>query len=123
VKYMLLIHNQSGYVEALSEADRDALFAEVNAIMKELTESGELLRGEALADPAQTRTVKVRDGVPVITDGPFLEAKEQFAGYILVDCEALELATEIAASWPDAKYFAMEVRPVIHQSGPEFDQG
>ena len=121
MKYMLLIHNQPGYVERLSEADRDALMGEVDAIMKELTESGELLRGEALADPARTRTVRVRDGVPVITDGPFLEAKEQFAGYILVDCDSLERATEIAASWPDAKHFAMEVREVIHQSGPEYD--
>ncbi|MFL6076082.1 MAG: YciI family protein [Mycobacteriales bacterium] len=116
---MLLIHNRPGYVEELSEADRDALFGEVDRIMGELTSSGELLRGEALADPSESRTVRVRDGVPVITDGPFLEAKEQFAGYVLVDCDSLDRATEIAASWPDARYFAMEVRPVIHQSGPE----
>jgi hypothetical protein len=115
MKYMLLIHNQPGYVDRLPEADRTALMAEVDAIMKELTESGEMLRGEALAGPEQSRTVQVRDGVPVITDGPFLEAKEQFAGYILVECD-LERATEIAARWPDAKYFAMEIRPVVHSS-------
>jgi hypothetical protein len=120
MKYMLLIHNRSGYVDELSDADRDALMAQVDAIMKELTESGELIRGEALADPAQTRTVRVRDGVPAVTDGPFIEAKEQFAGYLLVDCDTPERATEIAASWPDARYFAMEVRAVTHQSGPRF---
>jgi hypothetical protein len=115
---MLLIHNQPGYVDQLSEADRTALGNEVDTIMKELTTSGELLRGEALAGPEQSRTVKVRDGVPVITDGPFLEAKEQFAGYVLVECD-LERATEIAARWPDAKYFAMEIRPVIYSSDAE----
>jgi hypothetical protein len=115
---MLLIHNQPGYVDRLSEADRTALGNEVDTIMKELTTSGELLRGEALAGPEQSRTVKVRDGVPVITDGPFLEAKEQFAGYVLVECD-LERATEIAARWPDAKYFAMEIRPVIYSSDAE----
>jgi hypothetical protein len=118
VKYMLLIHNRAGYVEELSEADRDALMNAVDSIMKELTDSGELLRGEALADPAQTKTVRVRDGAPVVTDGPFIEAKEQFAGYLLVDVDSLERAVDIAASWPDAKYFAMEVRAVEHQSDP-----
>ncbi len=116
---MLLIHNRPGYVGELSEAERAALMGEVDSIMKELTESGELIRGEALADPSQTRTVRVRDGVPVITDGPFSEAKEHFAGYLLVECDTFERATEIAASWPDARYWAMEVRPVIHQSGPQ----
>ncbi|MET8139815.1 YciI family protein [Sphaerisporangium sp. NPDC005288] len=116
---MLLIHNRPGYVDELSEADREALFGAVDSIMKELTETGELLRGEALADPSQSKTVRVRDGVPAITDGPFSEAKEQFAGYLLVECETPERAVEIAASWPDARYFAMEVRPVVHQSGPE----
>jgi hypothetical protein len=114
VKYMLLIHNRAGYVEELSEADRDALMNEVDAIIGELTESGELIGGEALADPAQTKTVKVRNGVPVVTDGPFIEAKEQFAGYILVDCETLDRAVDIAARWPDAAHFAMEVRQVVH---------
>jgi hypothetical protein len=55
----------------------------------------------------------VRDGAPAITDGPFIEAKEQFAGYLLVDCASLERATDIAARWPDARRFAMEVRQVL----------
>jgi hypothetical protein len=113
MKYMLLIYNRPGFTEDLSEAERTELFGEVDAIMKELTESGEMLGGEALADPSITKTVRVRDGVPAITDGPFIEAKEQFAGYLLVDCESLERATEIAARWPDAKRYAMEVRPVL----------
>jgi hypothetical protein len=55
----------------------------------------------------------------VVTDGPFIEAKEQFAGYLTVDCESVERAVEIAARWPDAKEFAMEVRPILEQSGSE----
>jgi hypothetical protein len=110
---MVLIYNRPGFTEDLSEAERNELFGEVDAIMKELTGSGELIGSEALADPATTRTVRVRDGVPAITDGPFIEAKEQFAGYLLLDCESLERATDIAARWPDAKRFAMEVRAVL----------
>jgi hypothetical protein len=119
VKYMLLIYNRPGFVEELSEAERDELFGEVDAIMKELTGTGELIGGEALADPSQTKTVRVRDGVPAVTDGPFVEAKEQFAGYLLVECETTERAMEIAARWPDARQWAMEVRPVMVQSGTE----
>jgi hypothetical protein len=113
VKYMLLIYNRPGFTEELTEAERTALFGEVDSIMKELTESGELVAGDALADPSTTRTVRVRDGVSAVTDGPFIEAKEQFAGYLTVDVESEERAVEIAASWPDAKRFAMEVRQVL----------
>ncbi|HZE30132.1 MAG TPA: YciI family protein [Actinoallomurus sp.] len=110
---MVLIYNRPGFVQDLSQAERSELFGEVDAIIKELTDSGELLGTEALADPSTTRTVRVRDGVPAITDGPFIEAKEQFAGYLLLDCENLERALDVAARWPDAKRFAMEVRQVL----------
>ena len=113
MKYMVLIYNRPGFVSDLSEAERNELFGEVDALVKELTDSGELLGTEALADPSTTRTVRVRDGVPAITDGPFIEAKEQFAGYLLLDCANLERALDVAARWPDAKRFAMEVRQVL----------
>ena len=113
MKYMVLIYNRPGFVQDLSQAERSELFGEVDAIIKELTDSGELLGTEALADPSTTRTVRVRDGVPAITDGPFIEAKEQFAGYLLLDCADLERALDVAARWPDAKRFAMEVRQVL----------
>lgn len=119
MKYMLLIYNNPATYAGWSEQERSALFGEVDVIMKELTESGELIGGEALADPSSTKTVRVRDGVPAITDGPFAEAKEQLAGYLMVECESPKRAEEIAARWPDARYFAMEVRPVMHTSGIE----
>lgn len=114
MKYMLLIYNNPATYEAWSQEEREAMFGEVGALMAELTESGEFVAGEALADSANSRTVRVRDGVPAVTDGPYAEAKEQMAGYITVDCENIERATEIAARWPDARYFAMEVRPIMH---------
>ena len=113
MKYMLLIYNQPGFLDEWSEADRTELFGEVDTVMRELTESGELIGGDALAPPDRTKTVRVRDGVRAITDGPFMEAKEHFAGYLLVECANIERATEIAARWPDAKHWAMEVREVI----------
>jgi hypothetical protein len=119
MKYIILIHNNPATYEAWPEAKRNELFGEVDTIMKELQESGEWVGGQALADASQTKTVRVRDDVPATTDGPYAEAKEQLAGYLIVDTESIERAVEIAARWPDAKHFAMEVRPIIHTSGAE----
>ena len=63
MKYMLLIYNNPATYQAWTEEERSELFGEVDAIMKELTESGELVGGEALADASNAVTVRVRDGV------------------------------------------------------------
>ncbi|MCM0675757.1 YciI family protein [Micromonospora phytophila] len=121
MKYMLLIWNRPGFVEELSEQERAALFGEVDEIMKELTESGELVGGAALADPSQARTVRLSGDRPEVTDGPFLESKEQFAGYLTVDCDSPQRAAEIAARWPDVRrgFGALEVRQLMDDAGTE----
>lgn len=119
MKYMLMIYNNPATYAALSEQERSELFAEVDVILKEITESGELVSTDALADASTAKTIRVRDGIPAITDGPFAEAKEQLAGYLILECETPERAVEIATRWPDAKYFAMEVRPIMDTSGME----
>jgi hypothetical protein len=119
VKYILLIYNNPAMLEAFSEEEMNAVMSEVDSIMSELTASGEWLGGEGLAHPSQAKTVRVRGGVPAITDGPFVESKEQLAGYCLFECETLERATEIASRWPDASYAAVELRPLMRQSGTE----
>src|SRR4051794_6908842 len=73
---------------AASPDERDGMSARFGELMHEIFESGELLSAQPLADPVNTRTVRVRDGVPTVTDGPFAEAKEQLAGYFVVDCES-----------------------------------
>ncbi|WP_433328123.1 YciI family protein [Spirillospora sp. CA-294931] len=104
---------------AMTRDEREAMSGEFEALLKEITESGELVTGEALADPVNTRGVRVRDGVPATTDGPFGEAKEQLAGYFVVDCESLERATQIAARFPDARFAPVLVRPIMDFSGQE----
>jgi hypothetical protein len=116
---MLLIYDNPGTRERFFGPRGSELVAEMDALMRELTESGELVGGEALADPSNTRTVRVRDDVPAITDGPLAEAKEHFAGYLIVDCESLDRATEIATRWPNARFTAMEVRPIMDPAGTE----
>lgn len=130
MKYLLLIYcNPENWEHpvflhnpeflALPQAEREALARQSDELFKEISESGEMVVGTPLADPATTRTVRVRDGVPVPTDGPYLESKEQLAGYFVIDCETPERAAEIAARFPDARFGAVEVRPIMGQSGQE----
>jgi hypothetical protein len=117
MKYMILITLNPEAMAALPDADRDELMAKYDPFLASLTESGELIGSQALAGPEETTVVRVQNGVPVQTDGPYLESKEFLAGYYLVDVASKERALEIAASVPDAHINAMEVRPVIHSTG------
>jgi hypothetical protein len=128
MKFLILIYSnpenwdhplflRSPEVLAMPAAEREALTRQSEALHREISESGELLAATALADPSQTRTVRVRGGLPATTDGPYLESKEHLAGYLVVDCETVARATEIASRVPDARFAAVEVHPIVDVSG------
>jgi hypothetical protein len=120
VKYIELIHNNPAAWQALSQAERDEHNRDADAFLEMLTKSGELVGGAVvLAHPSNAKTVRVRDGLPAVTDGPFAEGKEHLAGYYVLECESIERATEIATQNPSARYFAVEVRPIMHWGGSE----
>lgn len=119
MKYLLTIHMNPEVWDTLTEEDRNAVFAAHDDFQRLIRESGEMAGTVALADPSNTRTVRVREGAPAVTDGPYVEAKEFLAGYYLVDCETVERAIELAARIPDARYTAVEVRPVMYEAGLE----
>jgi hypothetical protein len=119
MKYLLIIHLNPTMFETLTEEQRQAVFAAHEAFQADLGRTGELVGFAALADPSESATVRVRDGVPVVTDGPYLEAKEHLAGYYVVDCESRDRATELAARLPDAELDAIEVRAVMGSGGQE----
>lgn len=100
MKYMLLMNyaRDGSSPGEWAPEDMKASGAHMSAIHEELAASGELLGAEGLTGPEGAKIV-VHDGVgaPVVTDGPFPEAKEFLAGYWLVDVESEERAVEIAA--------------------------
>jgi hypothetical protein len=125
VKYLIMIYSNPvtwahptflHQQEQLAPEERAAQLEEFRELMIEIASSNELVSTAALADPAQSRTIRFRDGAPAATDGPFADAKEQMAGYFLVDCASPERAAEIASRFPDARYGAVEVRPVVEPS-------
>jgi len=111
VKYMLLIYGNQATWDAMVEEDYEAHAG----LIEELTESGELLGTEGLTT-LKARTVRAPSGVPVVTDGPFTEAKEVLAGYYLLDCDGLERATEIAARLPETRRSLVEVRRIMDKA-------
>jgi hypothetical protein len=113
----IFLHTKEGL--AMSATDREAMADELERLITEIADSGELLSLEALADPVTARTVRVRDQVPVVTDGPFVESKEQMAGVFVLDCATPERAEDIAARFPDARFSAVELRPIMGSSGQE----
>lgn len=74
--------------------------------------SGLLVAAEALQPVETATTVRVRNGKPTYTDGPFAETKEQLAGFYLIDADTLDAALAVAAKIPPAREGSIEVRPV-----------
>jgi hypothetical protein len=117
MKYMILLYDNADMREIFSS--RNDLIEELNTLLDEIKQSGELVATEPLADPVQTKTVRPSEGLPVVTDGPLAEAKEHFGGYLIVDCETSERAIEIATRWPSVRFAPIEVRPILDVGGAD----
>ncbi|MYS94887.1 MULTISPECIES: YciI family protein [Streptomyces] len=135
MKYLVMVQGTQADYEAMrgrasanspawSEEELQAMFAYMGAINDDLSETGEFVDGQGLAEPAQTRHVTLGDdGKAVITDGPYSETKELLAGYWVLECESLDRVTEIAervarcpqpAGAPD---HPVVIRPIMDGSG------
>ena len=119
MKYMLLIYSNPANWATLSEDERNGLMGEYGQFTKDIVDSGEFVAGDPLADISTARTVTVRGGRSEVTDGPFVESKEILAGYYVVEVETADRAAELAAKIPDARFGAVEVRPVLDMGGVE----
>src|SRR6202034_3362530 len=92
----LLVSAEPGAVESLTPAEREALSAEYYALRDE--PGG--LSGAGLQPVTTATTIRLADGKPLVTDGPFADTKEVFGGYYLVEADNLDQATELAARIP-----------------------
>jgi hypothetical protein len=116
---MLLVYANQETWAGYGPADWTRAIAEQDAFNREFFDTGELLSAYGLADVQNTKVVRVRREMPVVTDGPYLEAKEHLASYSVVDCENEQRALEIAARLPFASLGAVEVRPIMHESAAD----
>jgi hypothetical protein len=112
MKYLCLVWCEEGKFEALSNEEREQLDRDSLGYDQELVRSGHMIATEALQSPANSVVVRVRHAEISVTDGPFAEAKEQIAGFILIEARDLNEAIRVAAGIPLAKLGSIEVRPV-----------
>jgi hypothetical protein len=118
MKYMLIIYGNQELWESIPEETRNRMFAAFDAFNAKHLETGELLGAYGVADAAQAKVLRVRDGVPAITDGPYLETKEYLASWYLLDVESEQRALEIAAELPSATLKEVEIWPILHEAEP-----
>jgi hypothetical protein len=109
MQYMLLIRHEAEDVPA---GELPQMMQEYMTFTQNLVKSGKFKAGDRLESSAGARTVRVRNGKTVTTDGPFAETKEQLGGYYIVDAKDLDEATAIAARIPGARTGSIEVRTV-----------
>ena len=109
MKYMLLIYLAEN---AITADEREACYGESTRLAHDLKASGKFISASPLHSVATARSVRVREGKRLVTDGPFAETHEALGGYYLIDAKDLDDAVEVAAKIPPARVGSIEVRPV-----------
>jgi hypothetical protein len=108
MKYLLLIYeDEKRFAKGFDESE----FAEYGAFGKK--NAAAIAAGHALQPTASGKTVRVRDGKTMTTDGPFAETKEQLGGFYLIEAKSIDEAASLATAIPAARYGCVEVRPIM----------
>jgi hypothetical protein len=112
MKFMLLIYNEGGLLDALPAGEADEMMRGCLSHADELRRDGVLLESQMLEDAGTARSVRIRGGRVTATDGPFAEAKEVLGGFNLIEARDMDEAVRIAAGFPWTRTGCVEVRPV-----------
>jgi hypothetical protein len=114
---MLLVHHDEVVFGKLTETKQQQLLDESVKLTHQLHAKRQYINASPLQPAATAAIVRVRDGKPFVTDGPFIETREQIAGYFLIDAKDLNAAIDIASRVPGARIGTIEVRPVREIAG------
>lgn len=114
MKYLLMIYTNESVWES---EDRDAYTERSIALCHELAAEGKYVDASPLQPVANARSLRIRAGEAVVTDGPFAETHEQLGGYFLIEVESEQAALEVAARIPPAHLSTIEIRPLAELSG------
>jgi hypothetical protein len=112
MQYLTLIHIDPTLLAELPDAEYGRLMRGCFEKADALQQDGCLQGSQQLENPDSARTLRVRDGVSRVTDGPFAETREFLAGFNLIEADSMDQAMEIARQFPWARFGSIEVRPV-----------
>ena len=118
MQYLMMIYgDENAKINAPKEA-LDAMMKDYGVYTREMQEAGVRVAGEILHPTSEASTVRVQNGEPVTSKGPFAKTSEQLGGYYVLNCNNLDEALEWAAKCPGARFGSIEVRPIV-----DFSQG
>ena len=118
MKYMFVTYLDEKAWLSLSENEQQQMMAECMPHLQQLIASGKFLGGAPLEPTSTGATVRLREGKPLITDGPFAETREQIGGYTLIEAKDMEEATRIAAGFLGTRSPSIiEVRQIVELQG------
>jgi hypothetical protein len=111
-RFLMLVCWDAEKMDAQTEPDAtDTRDEESFPWLDDVQARGIWVTGDQVAPPRRARSVRVRDGKAIVTDGPFAETKEVVGGFDILECASLEEAVKIAAGHPVAQVGTIEVRP------------
>ncbi len=113
MKYLCLVYVEPQVIPSLSNTEKATLDRDSIAYDQELTRTGHYIVSDALEPTTTARTVRVRRGKAITTDGPFAETKEVLGGFILINAANMDEAVTLAEKIPMAKHGTIEVRPTM----------
>ncbi|TKS60503.1 MAG: hypothetical protein EWM73_03104 [Nitrospira sp.] len=117
MKFMLIVHHDEEAFNKIEKEKQQQMLAESIELTHKLDTAGQYLSASPLQPAATAVIVRVREGNPLVTDGPFIETREQIAGYFLINAQDLNEAISIATRVPGARIGTVEVRPLIEVAG------
>jgi hypothetical protein len=110
MKYMLLVYDNPASWADVTEEQMQGLYAEYGAV----TQNPATVHSAQLKPVDTAKTVRIKDGETLVTDGPFAETKEQLGGYYLVEADSIDDALKIGATIPSARMGgSVEVREIV----------
>ena len=116
-QYLLSVHMVEG-AAVPSPEDMQQMFADVDKVNQEMMTKGVWVFGGGLTDPSDATVVRVEKGQPMLTDGPFVETKEQLGGFWVIKADDLDEALDWARKATVACLAPVEVRPFEDEPGP-----
>jgi len=114
MKYILMFAgtvDEQDQWDKLSKEELDEAYQRVGQWFETHSRSGKITSGAELQGPSTATTVRRKNGKVTLTDGPFIESKEVFGGFAIVEVKDLDEALDMAKSWPGGSM--VEVRPLV----------
>ena len=112
MQYLCIVYHSEEKLKAMSKSEHQALTNDSLDYDETLRRGGHYVHSNALEFVARAKTLRLKKGKVVVTDGPYVETREQVGGYILIEAKNQKEAIALASRIPPMRTGAIEVRPV-----------